>query len=119
MAHTRMFSYYKLPISWLTLAWKSLTGVQSRHGVPPICNNDTNDPYVLVGSNVWLLVKQKFGYDMEIAEPVTYDATRNPRWWFGTMPFTGRIPYETYLRDGVISEDDDDDDTELEDVRVC
>lgn len=131
MAHNGpLFSYYIIPLSWLKMAWGSLTGVRSKDGIPKIGNVklaqkgttklqpllENGVDFVLVGSNVWLLLHQKFGYDIELPVQVSHDANRDPRWWFSlpdhVIPFRGRFPYEQYVRDDAVVSDED---TELED----
>jgi hypothetical protein len=76
-------------------------GLHHRHGID----------YVLVGSNVWLLLSQKFGHDVELSVPCEY-VPRNPAAHSPAatsvrirvndfesiyIPSTGRFPYEKYF----------------------
>ena len=91
--------------------------------------------YVLVGPNVWLLLKQKFGFDTDIKLPLIHSAADGPgsRVYVQLtacastpIPLSGRFPYENYLEalgnnnnnnDTVVSDDptvgEEDEDDEL------
>jgi hypothetical protein len=143
-------SYYALPLIWFKTAYPALTGQRGRDGVGTIRNkpllggpqhigtqHQHGIDYLLVGPRTWLLLSQKFGYDVEVPCRCHYQHSTNPhaqhhhhhqnghphhhsgaRLFFRINDaervdfVTGRFPYEKYVQaDAVVS---DEDTTELE-----